>query len=237
MDIDYLRKLGYDVSNLSNLIEALDTADLYRAWKHHQNPSKLGSVLMEIEMIGWNLHNAGNDAAYTLQALIGIVIASRQSSLATKQSQIVYRSEALEREARDRAKEEAEEWAAADIEGGDGGPPNPLPRFGWPTSSPPDKGISNKAQTSKMVNSKDRSIEKIATEIYTQSQSTKNIEAKQLQSPEVEIKSEPWVADQEEVGSFVQSITENLAFLEDDREVEGGGVKLPVAKGYTAVKW
>ncbi|KAL8847317.1 MAG: hypothetical protein Q9221_007633 [Calogaya cf. arnoldii] len=235
MDINYLRKLGYDVSNLSNLIEALDTADLYRAWKHHQNPSKLGAILMEMEMVGWNLHNAGNDAAYTLQALIGIVIASRQSSLATTRSQIAQRSQVLEREARDRAKEEADEWAAADVEGGDGGPPNPLPRFGWPTSSPPDKGTTNKTQTSKMTNSKDRRIEKMATELHAQSQTTKKIEAKQLQSPEVEIKSEPWVAD-EEVGSFAQSITDRLAFLEDDGDA-GGGVKLPVVKGETAVKW
>lgn len=57
-DIHYLRKLGYDVSNLSNLIEALDTADLYRAWKHQLNPSKLGSILVDLELTGWNLHNA-----------------------------------------------------------------------------------------------------------------------------------------------------------------------------------
>ena len=57
-DIQYLRKLGYDVSNLSNLVEALDTADLYRAWKHQQNPSKLGSILVDLELTGWNLHNA-----------------------------------------------------------------------------------------------------------------------------------------------------------------------------------
>lgn len=58
MDISYLRKLGYDVSNLSNLLEALDTANLYRAWKHEQNPSKLGSILVDLELTGWNLHNA-----------------------------------------------------------------------------------------------------------------------------------------------------------------------------------
>lgn len=58
MDISYLRQLGYDVSNLSNLIEALDTANLYRAWKHQQNPSKLGSILVDLDLVGWNLHNA-----------------------------------------------------------------------------------------------------------------------------------------------------------------------------------
>lgn len=58
MDINYLRKLGYDVSNLSNLIETLDTTNLYRAWKRQQNPTKLGAILVDLELTGWNLHNA-----------------------------------------------------------------------------------------------------------------------------------------------------------------------------------
>lgn len=58
MDINYLRKLGYEVSNISNVIESLDTANLYRAWKHEQNPSKLGVTLVDLELTGWNLHNA-----------------------------------------------------------------------------------------------------------------------------------------------------------------------------------
>ena len=57
-DIEYLRNLGYDVTTLSNLLEAIDTADLFRAWKHSQNPTNLGSVLLELGLVGWNLHNA-----------------------------------------------------------------------------------------------------------------------------------------------------------------------------------
>ena len=57
-DIQYLRNLGYDVSNLSNLLEAIDTVDLYRAMKHGQNATSLGSVLLDLELLGWNLHNA-----------------------------------------------------------------------------------------------------------------------------------------------------------------------------------
>ena len=57
-DIQYLRSIGYDVSNLSNLVEAVDTADLFRAMTHGQNRSSLGSVLLELGLIGWNLHNA-----------------------------------------------------------------------------------------------------------------------------------------------------------------------------------
>lgn len=57
-DIQYLRSIGYDVSNLSHLLEAIDTIDLFRAMKHGQNPSSLGSVLLDLGLTGWNLHNA-----------------------------------------------------------------------------------------------------------------------------------------------------------------------------------
>ena len=57
-DIHYLRDLGYDVSNLSNILEAIDTADLHRALKREQNPRNLGQVLFDLGLTGWNLHNA-----------------------------------------------------------------------------------------------------------------------------------------------------------------------------------
>ena len=57
-DIRYLRKTGYDVANLSNLVEALDTGKLWCAWKHEYQPPSLGSILVELELVGWNLHNA-----------------------------------------------------------------------------------------------------------------------------------------------------------------------------------
>ena len=57
-DIQYLRNIGYDVSNLSNLLEAIDTTDLFRAMKRGQNSTNLGSVLLDLDLIGWNLHNA-----------------------------------------------------------------------------------------------------------------------------------------------------------------------------------
>ena len=57
-DIEFLRKIGYDVSNLSNLLEAVDTADIFRAMKHEQQIRNLGAVLLELELVGWHLHNA-----------------------------------------------------------------------------------------------------------------------------------------------------------------------------------
>ena len=57
-DIAYLRNLGYDVSNLPNLLECLDTAILFRALKYEANSRSLGSILVDLGLMGWNLHNA-----------------------------------------------------------------------------------------------------------------------------------------------------------------------------------
>ena len=57
-DLGWLRRAGYNAYNLRNLIEAVDTNNLYRAWKHQQDPLKLGYILLELEITGWNLHNA-----------------------------------------------------------------------------------------------------------------------------------------------------------------------------------
>jgi hypothetical protein len=73
-DVKYLRKLGYDPYNLSNLLETCDTALMYRALHHEPNSRSLGHILYELGITGWYLHNAGNDAVYTLQAMLGLAI-------------------------------------------------------------------------------------------------------------------------------------------------------------------
>ena len=57
-DINYMRNLGYDVSNLSNVLEAVDTAAMFKALKHEEQSGSLGRILLELGMVGWNLHNA-----------------------------------------------------------------------------------------------------------------------------------------------------------------------------------
>jgi hypothetical protein len=74
MDINYLKKLGYDVYNLSNLLECVDSANMWKYMTRDYNPRKLAMILAELRLIGWNLHNAGNDAVYTLWAMIGISV-------------------------------------------------------------------------------------------------------------------------------------------------------------------
>lgn len=73
-DVAFLRKLGYDPYNLSNLQELIDTSSLYRAFMREPQPRNLGFILANLDIAGWYLHNAGNDAVYTLQAMISIAL-------------------------------------------------------------------------------------------------------------------------------------------------------------------
>lgn len=66
-DISYLRQLGCTVFEKAGeifptLLEALDTATLYKVFRKENNPRSLGHLLVEFGIEGWNLHNAGNDA-------------------------------------------------------------------------------------------------------------------------------------------------------------------------------
>lgn len=57
-DVDRLRAVGFDLSNQSNILEVLDTGDMFRALKHEQQPRSLGAILLDLGLTGWNLHNA-----------------------------------------------------------------------------------------------------------------------------------------------------------------------------------
>ncbi|KAL1955317.1 hypothetical protein VTO42DRAFT_8657 [Malbranchea cinnamomea] len=91
-DIRYLRKLGCKVLNSDAnsrsddksgnteqpiFLESLDTSVLFRVLKRETQPSSLAKVLVDLGIVGWSLHNAGNDARYTLQAMIGIALRTR----------------------------------------------------------------------------------------------------------------------------------------------------------------
>lgn len=57
-------------------LEALDTATLFRAFKREPHNRSLGHILVEFGLTGWHLHNAGNDAYYTMQCMIGLALNS-----------------------------------------------------------------------------------------------------------------------------------------------------------------
>lgn len=60
-----------------HILESLDTANLYQVWKRETNITSLAKVLVGVERMGWELHNGGNDARYTMEAMVGILIRSR----------------------------------------------------------------------------------------------------------------------------------------------------------------
>lgn len=144
-DIEYLRSIGYDV--LSGIREPIDTADMFRAVKHEQQPRSLGSLLLDLELVGWNLHNAGNDAAYTLQAMIGMCFKSRrnQEEIAKERDA---RMEDAAKEAKEQARQDGEEWIEADNDEGDGGEPAE-PKKQEPALNPRNGGSNvNRAERS-----------------------------------------------------------------------------------------
>ena len=68
-DTEYLKKLNCTPKNVDGKI---DTQRLARISK--KQPPGLTKLLAALSINAQNLHNAGNDAAYTLQALIGVAV-------------------------------------------------------------------------------------------------------------------------------------------------------------------
>lgn len=69
-DLNYLRKLGCNLDNLGNLRGFCDTGTLFRDAIGEANVPSLATACAAFDVIPWHLHNAGNDAAYTLKVFI-----------------------------------------------------------------------------------------------------------------------------------------------------------------------
>ncbi|KAK1781706.1 hypothetical protein QBC45DRAFT_38118 [Copromyces sp. CBS 386.78] len=80
-DLKYIRMLGYDVASADNILEVVDTREMYQYLSRSNNATKLSNVCGYLDIPWKNMHNAGNDAVYTLQAMIGLAIEMRQKSL------------------------------------------------------------------------------------------------------------------------------------------------------------
>ncbi|OAX84461.1 hypothetical protein ACJ72_01161 [Emergomyces africanus] len=94
MDLNYLRRLGcksfiststssgnhsptQKLSERPHFLETLDTSILFRVLKRETETTSLGKILADLGITGWNLHNGGNDARYTMEAMIAITLKSR----------------------------------------------------------------------------------------------------------------------------------------------------------------
>ena len=73
-DVAYLKSIGFDIGTNKNFVDVIDTARFHQFARRSRQPRGLRNVLHDLDISAWNLHNAGNDAAYTLQAMIGLVL-------------------------------------------------------------------------------------------------------------------------------------------------------------------
>lgn len=72
-DIKYLQEMKVlvfkELNDMPVFMDTIDTAEIYRVSRQETNPRSLGGVLAELGVTAWYLHNAGNDARYTLEAM------------------------------------------------------------------------------------------------------------------------------------------------------------------------
>ncbi|KAK1523171.1 QDE-2-interacting protein [Colletotrichum paranaense] len=77
-DLGYLDKMGVELWGISGVASrTLDSKDMHQAWRGESQGRSLGMVLTDLGVEHSNLHNAGNDAAYTMQAMLGVAVRER----------------------------------------------------------------------------------------------------------------------------------------------------------------
>ncbi|PFH57514.1 hypothetical protein XA68_14917 [Ophiocordyceps unilateralis] len=73
-DLRYLSQIGLDVLDLPGMLCEIDSKALHQAWKNSDDGRSLEAVLSDLNIPNTNLHNAGNDAVFTLRAVIGLAV-------------------------------------------------------------------------------------------------------------------------------------------------------------------
>ncbi|KAH9845099.1 hypothetical protein Tdes44962_MAKER06889 [Teratosphaeria destructans] len=79
-DIDYCHDIGFAVLNRGNLLDTMDTARMYMSYKRDVNPTSLPKVLHNFDISAWHAHNGGNDAVYTIYAMLAICAEAAETS-------------------------------------------------------------------------------------------------------------------------------------------------------------
>lgn len=80
-DTKSLRYLGVDIYRIPNLLEIIDTKDVHSHFTQSDNGTRLSNALRSFNIDYRFLHNAGNDAMYTLQLLLATVLNKRLKTL------------------------------------------------------------------------------------------------------------------------------------------------------------
>ncbi|KAI3336696.1 hypothetical protein HD806DRAFT_14873 [Xylariaceae sp. AK1471] len=73
-DLKYLMKIGYNPWRVPQIVDEVDTKYMFQRMERDPNGRGLAMICHELGIPGHNYHNAGNDAVYTLQAMIAMAI-------------------------------------------------------------------------------------------------------------------------------------------------------------------
>jgi hypothetical protein len=115
-DIKYLKQLGLQPLTLVN--DCLDTANLYQALRRQDNSTSLASTLLDLGIAAKYLHNAGNDARYTLQAMLVMVYehTNNQKSASDWKDELEARVEIAIKETETRVRVDFQGWESPEDE-------------------------------------------------------------------------------------------------------------------------
>ncbi|KAI0883642.1 uncharacterized protein GGS22DRAFT_180658 [Annulohypoxylon maeteangense] len=73
-DLNYLAKVGFNIWRVPQFTDEIDTKSMFQRIQKSANGRSLSSICEELGISGCNFHNAGNDATYTLRAMIAMVV-------------------------------------------------------------------------------------------------------------------------------------------------------------------
>ena len=79
----YLEMIGFSMSD-KNIILRIDTKDVHQHLRDGDNGRALWHVLLDVGLDYRNLHNAGNDATYTLRAALACAMEDMRKQQALK---------------------------------------------------------------------------------------------------------------------------------------------------------
>ncbi|KAI0542260.1 hypothetical protein GGR58DRAFT_526336 [Xylaria digitata] len=73
-DLKYLTMIGYNPWGIPQIVDEVDTKDMFRRMERGLHGRSLAMICTELGIPGRNYHNAGNDAVYTLRAMITMAV-------------------------------------------------------------------------------------------------------------------------------------------------------------------
>lgn len=73
-DIRYLSSIGVELADIQRVTRVLDSQGMHQVWRDIDNGCSLQALLNDLGITALHLHNAGNDAVFTLRALVGIAM-------------------------------------------------------------------------------------------------------------------------------------------------------------------